>query len=80
MPAALRRTVEASEEETAPRMRSRREASASMKKLTVEPVPTPMTASSAMNLSAACAAACLPAEESVMGDSPVFYSLFRDPK
>ena len=43
MPSFRRRWVLASLLETAPATRSRSAASASMKKLTVEPVPTPMT-------------------------------------
>ena len=46
MPCRLSRAVEASELETAPRMRNFRAANASMKRLTVEPVPTPMMVSS----------------------------------
>ena len=43
MPWAASRRVEASELETAPAMRSGLAASASMKKFTVDPVPTPIT-------------------------------------
>jgi len=41
MPSACRRCVLATELDTAPRMRSFMDASASMNLLTVEPVPTP---------------------------------------
>src|SRR5258708_27317884 len=52
-----RRLALASELATVVLMRARYAPSASMKKLTVEPVPTPMVASSSTYLSAACAAA-----------------------
>ena len=58
MPWAARRRELASELETAPAIRARLPASASMKKLTVEPVPTPMTVPGWMNWSAAAAARC----------------------
>ena len=48
MPCAASRRELASELETAPTMRSRMPASASMKWLTVEPVPTPTMLPSAM--------------------------------
>src|SRR5450432_3126982 len=54
---ARRRFALASELATAALMRARFEASASMKKFTVEPVPTPTVMSSPMNCSAASAAA-----------------------
>ena len=48
MPCCFRRAVELSELETAPLIGTLRAASASMKKFTVEPVPTPMTSLSGM--------------------------------
>src|SRR5215813_10257715 len=56
MPAALRRALLASELDTARDTRPGCAASASMKKFTVEPVPTPMVAPAATSSSAACAA------------------------
>ena len=58
MPWARSRAVLASELETAPAMRFLSGASASMKKLTVEPVPTPITSPSRTNSIAASAARC----------------------
>ncbi len=56
MPTAARRVDDATELETAPFMRPANGASASMKWLTVDPVPTPRTARSGMKGSAARAA------------------------
>ena len=56
MPAACSRALLASELETAPRApRPGCRARASMNRLTVEPVPTPMVAPSSTSASAACA-------------------------
>src|SRR5262245_11181477 len=60
MPAAFRRSVEPLELETAPLMAMRCAASSSMRKFTVDPVPTPSTLPGVTNSSAARAAACFP--------------------
>src|SRR5689334_5995452 len=70
MPAAASRAVLACELETAPRGRLGRRASASMKRLTVEPVPIPMTASSATSSRAAAAARLFFASPSAVMHSP----------
>ncbi len=54
MPILRRRALLASLLDTAPAMRSRIVASASMKQLTVEPLPTPITAPGTTYASAAC--------------------------
>ncbi|MOA62953.1 hypothetical protein D3C78_1885270 [compost metagenome] len=58
MPIAFRRSVLATELDTAPLMRPLILASSSMKKLTVLPVPTPTMQSSGTNLMACCATSC----------------------
>ena len=58
MPAAFMRWALASELETAPSIRFFMRASSSMKKFTVEPVPTPTMAPSGTSAAAAFAAAC----------------------
>ena len=59
MPCDSRRRVLATELDTAPAICPRREARASMKKLTVDPVPTPTMPPAPTSSRAASAARCL---------------------
>src|SRR5687768_17327170 len=78
MPAALRRSVEPLELETAPAMRSLLAASSSMRKFTVDPVPTPSTSPGTTNSSAARAAACFPVFCSLLIDVSAAVDGFAD--
>ncbi len=60
MPAAFNLSVDPLELDTAPASGMRRAASSSMRKFTVDPVPTPSTLPGSTNSSAARAAACFP--------------------